>query len=817
MPHNQSPQPGRPLSAASDKNGEDRAQLAPGPLPGVESRGKNFEASQPGGSPGSVSSTQSGHRADGSSSSETPPSGGSLPRVGDVSPEGTPSPLSSGPAWFPTSLFFNEPPVLRAFRHGVMLVMPLLLAAALALLVNNFPLLAYQNFMLDTFGESWKHPGSLLYNSTIEILALATCLSISTSMINMHNEQHTGDIVLPAIGSVTALSCLFIIMGPEVSAGGLFLPWAGIRGLFGALVITVCSCVLLLRLCRIKQLRMPFYSEGIDPILPNIFGTLLPVILTLLIFVLLRELLFLAGVESLHQAMYDALRAPFHDAMDSFGLGTLYAFLVQLCWFVGIHGTDLLDPITHQVLIKGMEANSFALNHQLPPPHIFTKYFYDVYVYIGGSGATLGLLLAIFLNSKDNGAKRIAGISIIPGIFNINELLIFGLPVVLNPAFLIPFLLAPLVLLVIAYLAVLAGIAPLPVYHIDWTTPPIINAYISTKSWQGVAMQIVNLIIATLIYIPFIRIADKAKVASRREAFVDLVNIAASNTRGLGGKRCTDRPDSAGALARALSNDMLRSLENDDGVIRLHYQPRVDLVSKTVPCVEALLRWVHPLYGPIPPSLTLAIAEDNKLTQRIDSRIMQLAFEQQHAWRKDNIITAVSINLSEEQLQDPQFPSTLQELFIQHNLPPDSILLEVRESLALDPEARYLPALEALHALGVRIAVDDFGRGYQAISHVKRLPLAELQIDRALIKNVVNNTSSQDVISTIQELCFTMGVKTSAEYIENRDQLETLLELNFSTFQGYYFSEPVDALACGEFIRNFPVMPFLPPDPKEGE
>ena len=140
-------------------------------------------------------------------------------------------------------------------------------------------------------------------------------------------------------------------------------------------------------------------------------------------------------------------------------------------------------------------------------------------------------------------------------------------------------------------------------------------------------MHLFDLVVGTLIDIPVVRIADRSKGASRREAFVDLVRIAASKVRGVSGKRCTDHPDSAGALARTLSNDMLHSLESDDGAIRLQYQPRVDLVARTVPAVEALLRWEHPLYGPIPPSLTLAIAEDNKLTGRIDDRILNLAFD----------------------------------------------------------------------------------------------------------------------------------------------------------------------------------------------
>ena len=700
-------------------------------------------------------------------------------------------------------LSLNEAPLLRAFRHGVMLVMPLLMAAAFAIVVNNFPLIAYQHFMAETFGPNWKHPAAVLYNSTIEILALATTFTLSDCLMALHNEKRPQEGVMPIMGTLTAFACLFIMIGPTFGPEGMILPWAGIRGLFGALIITFCSCALFVRLSRIRTLRLSFYSEGADPILPHMFDTLLPVLGTLAIFVALREVLSALGVGSLQETLYLGIQGLFADAGESFGLGALYAFLVDVCWFFGIHGADLLDPITHKVLIKGMELNSLALNSNQAPTHIFTKYLFEVYVFMGGSGSTLALLLAIFLRSRDHGTRRVATISLIPGIFNVNELLVFGLPIVLNPAFLLPFILVPVILLIISYVAILLEPALMPVYQVDWITPPLINGFVATNSWKGVALQLLNLSVATFIYIPFVDLADRTKIVSRRRAFSELALIAESGTRGPSGKRCVDRPGSLGALARSLANDMNKSLKGNDGYITLHYQPRVNLVDKTVPCVEALLRWKHPFYGNVPAILTLAIAEDAALSGQLDNHVLEMAFERQYEWRKSGIFTTVSINLSESQLKDKNFPVLLDQLYARNNLPADAILLEVRESLALDPDGRYLPALQAIHATGANIALDDFGLGYQAISQLKRLPLAELQIDRSLVRDIVHSKISQDVIGTIQEMCFKMGIKTSVEYVESPEQLETLLELNFSTFQGYYFSRPVPADECTEFIRNF--------------
>jgi lactose/cellobiose-specific phosphotransferase system IIC component len=725
--------------------------------------------------------------------------------AGTVPPDAAaPGPNSAVQKASPFAFLLKDYPLLRTCRHAVMLLMPLLLAAALAVLINNFPVQSYQDFMSDTFGSVWKQPGRLLYEGTIEIIALAASFSLSGCLVNLHNERYPDSAVMPAIGGITSFSCLFIMMAPTFSPVGVVLPWAGLRGLFGSLVITFCVCWLLLHLCRVRWLRSSLHSEGSDPLLPMLFSTIWPVLITLCVCVAARTVLSALGFDSLHQAFYDAIRTSFQNARDSFGLGAAYAFLVQLFWFLGIHGADLLDPITHNVLVKAMEANSLALNLHQTPPHILTKYFFDVYLHVGGAGATLGLVLAIFLRGRDQSSRRVAILSALPTAFNINEILLFGLPVVLNPAYLIPFLLTPLILLVISYAAVVTGLAPLPVFQVDWTTPPIINAYLATGSWRGVALQLINTLVSVLVYLPFVRLADNAKAEDRQKSFQTLVDVARKHVRGPAGKLCSDRPGSVGTLARSLAEDMRIGLESKDGNIQLHYQPRVDVVNNSIPGVEALLRWHHPLFGLIPAALTLAIAEDSSQSKRLANEVTLMAFEQQNEWRNSGIETTTCLNISEEQLQDHLFPLLLRELFDRFALPQEAILLEIREELALEPNGRYVEAIEALHEVGAAIAVDDFGKGYQAISHVKRLPLTELQIDRALVRDVATDRLSQDVAGTIQELCFRLGIKTSVEHVETREQLEMLLELNYGTFQGYYFSKPVSAAECTRFLKEFP-------------
>ncbi len=125
--------------------------------------------------------------------------------------------------------------------------------------------------MTDVFGPNWKEPGALIYNSIITILALATTFTLSDCLMYLHNQRRPEETVLPVMGTLTAFASLLIMIGPTFGVDGMHLRWAGMQGLFGSLVVTVCSCWVFLKLCQLKKLRLSFCSEGADPILPHIF------------------------------------------------------------------------------------------------------------------------------------------------------------------------------------------------------------------------------------------------------------------------------------------------------------------------------------------------------------------------------------------------------------------------------------------------------------------------------------------------------------------------------------------------------------------
>ena len=195
-----------------------------------------------------------------------------------------------------------------------------------------------------------------------------------------------------------------------------------------------------------------------------------------------------------------------------FGLMILVA-LNSSFWFVGLHGGNVVNAVMKPLWLSNLDANKVAYQAGEKLPHIFTSVFMDNFVFIGGGGATIGLVLAIgYLAKKRKSSKQIktlAPITVVPGLFNINEPTMFGVPIVLNILLLFPFILAPIANLIVAWSSMASGLVPLTYTDPGWTTPPIISGLLATGSFKASILQAVLIVIDILIYIPFVITIEK--------------------------------------------------------------------------------------------------------------------------------------------------------------------------------------------------------------------------------------------------------------------------------------------------------------------
>ncbi|MBA1393366.1 PTS sugar transporter subunit IIC, partial [Lactobacillus sp. XV13L] len=254
-------------------------------------------------------------------------------------------------------------------------------------------------------------------------------------------------------------------------------------------------------------IKMP---DSVPPAVSNAFTGIIPA--TAGIFTVgIIEYLFSLNQTTVIDFISKTIQEPLMNISQGYGSVLLVTFLVQLFWFFGIHGTNVLAPITESIWTTALIANMNAAKVQKPLPYMWTRADFDFYVWIGGAGSTLLLLIAILIFSKREDQRAVAKVSLVPGFFNINEPAMFGLPIVLDPIYFIPFILAPLVMVSVAYGALSMGWVNPVRSQITWAMPPFINAFLGTIDWRAVVLQVVNMIIGFLIYVPFVKIANNVK------------------------------------------------------------------------------------------------------------------------------------------------------------------------------------------------------------------------------------------------------------------------------------------------------------------
>ena len=286
------------------------------------------------------------------------------------------------------------------------------------------------------------------------------------------------------------------------------------KGLFLGMIIAIASVELYSRLCKCDALnfKMP---DTVPPNVSRSFSSLFPGTIAVAFFALIGWAFHEVSGIYLYDLIYNLVQQPLMGVVQGLPGILLLMFVAQVFWVIGIHGNQMIKPIREPLLIAAITANADAFAAGQPLPNVITMPFWDMYMSFGGSGCTLGLLIAILIFSKRDDMKAITKLSLPCGIFNINEPVIFGMPIMLNPLLAIPFIITPLITGTIGYFATVSGFAARAVVYIPWPTPPIFSAWLATAGDFGaVITQIVCIIVSILIYTPFVMLCNRQKVVS---------------------------------------------------------------------------------------------------------------------------------------------------------------------------------------------------------------------------------------------------------------------------------------------------------------
>ncbi|MCR5439457.1 MAG: PTS transporter subunit EIIC [Selenomonas sp.] len=414
---------------------------------------------------------------------------------------------------------FAEIRAVAALRDGFIMTTPFTVCGSVFLLIANLPIPGYPEFMANLFGKDWTAPLNAVAGGTFSVLALIAVLAITYKYV----EAEGCDAIM---ASILSLSTFLIVLPPTVmskggEAVGDVIPkaWAGSNGVITAILVSFAVSAIF---CYCEKHHLGIKMPSTVPSgVTRAFEALTPAFLLFLGGSVIYGVFHYVGATTFPEFIFKVLQTPLQGLSDTLIGGSIIAALQSILFWAGIHGPNVVGGVVSPILIANSLDNQALLDagQQLmdnPAAKIITCQVNDVFIKSGGCGLTFGLLIASWLCSKSSQMKSLTKLATVPGLFNINEPIIFGLPIVFNPFLLVPFVLVPLFALFITYGAIAVGfMAPFSAVQVPWTTPPIL-AGLLLDGWQGAVIQIINLVMATAVYLPFVRAQDRHMLAEEK-------------------------------------------------------------------------------------------------------------------------------------------------------------------------------------------------------------------------------------------------------------------------------------------------------------
>lgn len=649
------------------------------------------------------------------------------------------------------------------------------------------------------FGARWKDALMYVRDATFNISALITVVGIGYAYGVEYIERQHQD-TSPIIVATVCLCSFVAISG--ISRPGFRMANFGVIGIFLAIVVALVASRLFLKLSSVKALGVRVVADGADSAFNYAVGAIIPASVTIVLFAVVNQGLAVAfGISDIQGFASGILSDLFSRIGSSFGRGILFMALVHFFWLFGVHGSNILEPVAQSIFVPALAANGEAIRLGLAPAQIFTKTFFDTFVLMGGCGTSLCLVAAIFIAGKHKNQRRLAKLSLLPVIFNINELIVFGVPIILNPAYAIPFLCTPLIMTVSSYLAMHAGLVPYTTSLVEWTTPVFLSGYISTGSVRGCLLQAFNLCIGVLCYVPFVKLAERVADAQMEETVKKVCAIVRHDEELGVTSALLSRHDDIGSMSRFLTADLEQDLRDER--ISLFYQPQVDYEG-AVFGAEALLRWKPKNCGDfLYPPLVTALAEESKLIDKLGLSIFDTACgDLERLYALDYRAMTISVNISSLQLENASFAKNVARIIERHKIDPKDLKIEITEQLALSNGKRIVDQIKAINGLGLKLEMDDFGMGHSSLMYLKEYDFDTIKLDGSLVRDIRNNESCSDIISSIAALGKSLNYSVIAEYVESEEQRQMLHGLGCDKYQGYLYSPAIPFDKLVEYLAS---------------
>ncbi|WP_426350223.1 PTS cellobiose transporter subunit IIC [Alloiococcus sp. CFN-8] len=415
---------------------------------------------------------------------------------------------------------------IRALRDGLAVTMPLIIVGSIFMILGNIPIDSVNEFINSVLGEGFTSKFLYPTRVTFDIVAILSVFSISYQLAR--DKDVDGVSAGAAALSAFLLLIPVITLNTELADGtalNLGRIWQtanlGAGGLIVAILTAIVSTEIFIFVTKKNWvIKMP---DSVPPAVAKSFAAIIPGLIIITLFFILRLFFEATSYETIFNFITKFVGAPLSRVGLSFGGMLATVFLYMVFWTLGIHGTRVVFGVMDSVLLPAMDANRIALEAGEVLPNIVTKQFYDNFVNIGGCGAAIGLVIAILFVAKSQQMKTLGKLALGPALFNISEPIIFGVPIVMNPIMMIPFVLSNVSIALISYGAMYFNLVSYPAgLAIPWTVPAPISGFLATNGdWRAVILQLIAIALSAVIYVPFVKVWDKQKSLEELSAVQD--------------------------------------------------------------------------------------------------------------------------------------------------------------------------------------------------------------------------------------------------------------------------------------------------------
>ena len=655
--------------------------------------------------------------------------------------------------------------LLLSLREAFIALIPYFVSSALAILLLNS---AIKLNVVTPSDDLYK---VVLDGASLVLVLFPVIVAISIGFFISKNYGQSG-----IVGAMLALLCFSLHGQYILFHGDVF--QLNPTGSTPYAVIVPCLSSLILKFFVKAQPNFDKYFHHVS----NFLGEKLLIILpfTLTFFSFYSFMPFLNGIGN----SLAALITPDISTTSIAALTFQRMVITHGFWFFGIHGDNTFSMM-------------FDADYLLQPiiQNLPAKTFYDTFVLIGGTGCFAGLIIAAMFLKTGSHEKNIAKLSIPLTAFNFCEIILFALPIFLNPIMLVPFILAPMINFFISYFFIAEGYVVVSNVTVSWMTPTLINGYLVSDGFSGVALQLLLLLLNALLYFPFLRWhSQQVNFDKAISKLSDQLNISEQlRNKGEAGfiAHQHDIDESNKALKKALT-------DISEGQLKLFYQPQVCQLTNSICGFEALLRLKQKsgrLVGPY--FLDTLVKHDE--TEIIDNWVIEQAKRDLEYFKHKNIKPIISINVDPKVMSNDEVIAYICECFKGF---PNQLKIEIVESSYLLDKNKVLNNIEKLKASNIQTVIDDFGTGYSSLSMLSDLPLDFIKLDKSLLDKA-ENEKGKVFYQHIVELLHKMDKTLVAEGVENDMQLKFVNQLGIAVVQGWVYQKAIPKHEMADYLNKF--------------